>query len=68
MNSQRVDERIFYRLVQFFATCLFECKEEEDYVPAKHLMNMCFTFYYEGEYTVSIYLNNIIHQYDAKVL
>ncbi|XP_071957364.1 uncharacterized protein KIAA0513-like isoform X2 [Antedon mediterranea] len=44
-----VPEQTFYRLVQFFAVCLFECKESDDFSPAKHLMNMCFTFYHEQE-------------------
>lgn len=45
--SKKVDESIFFRLVQYFAVMLFECNEAEDYVPAKTLMNMCFTFYHE---------------------
>lgn len=45
--SKKVEESIFFRLVQYFAVVLFECNEAEDYVPAKTLMNMCFTFYYE---------------------
>ncbi|XP_052232823.1 uncharacterized protein LOC127845747 isoform X2 [Dreissena polymorpha] len=46
--SKKVDESIFFRLVQYFAVVLFECNESEDFVPAKSLMNMCFTFYYEA--------------------
>ncbi|XP_072168757.1 uncharacterized protein KIAA0513-like [Diadema setosum] len=49
VNSKRVSEQTFYRLVQFFAVCLFECNEADDYIPAKHLMNMCFTFYHYSE-------------------
>ena len=49
VHNKKVDEQIFYRLVQFFAVALFECNETEDYTPAKNLMNMCFTFFYEGE-------------------
>ncbi|XP_070574306.1 uncharacterized protein KIAA0513-like isoform X2 [Ptychodera flava] len=49
VNSQRVTEQTFYRLVQFFAVCLFECDQADDFVPAKSLMNMCFTFYHEHE-------------------
>ncbi|XP_052816779.1 uncharacterized protein LOC128243214 [Mya arenaria] len=45
--SRKVDESIFFRLVQYFAVVLFECNEAEDFVPAKSLMNMCFTFYHE---------------------
>lgn len=48
--SKKVDESIFFRLVQYFAVVLFECNESEDYVPAKTLMNMCFTFYHECKY------------------
>ena len=47
-NTQKVEEQTFYQLVQFFAICLFECAQEEDWGPAKTLMTMCFTFYYEG--------------------
>ncbi|XP_064611832.1 uncharacterized protein KIAA0513-like [Liolophura sinensis] len=49
VNSKNVDERIFFRLVQYFALVLFECNEAEDFSPAKSLMNMCFTFYHEGK-------------------
>ncbi|KAK2189793.1 hypothetical protein NP493_96g00000 [Ridgeia piscesae] len=47
VNNKKVDEQIFYRLVQFFAIALFECNDSEDFGPAKILMNMCFTFFYE---------------------
>ncbi|XP_072014162.1 uncharacterized protein KIAA0513-like [Amphiura filiformis] len=49
VNSQKVSEQTFYRLVQFFAVCLFECNEADDFGPAKSLMNMCFTFFHESE-------------------
>ncbi|XP_041375734.1 uncharacterized protein LOC121388460 [Gigantopelta aegis] len=48
VNSKRVDEQTFFQLIQYFAVCLFECNEAEDYSPAKTLMNMCFTFFYES--------------------
>ena len=48
MNNKKVDEQILYRLVQSVAIALFECNDAEDFGPAKILMNMCFTFYYEG--------------------
>ncbi|XP_046842261.1 uncharacterized protein KIAA0513-like [Xenia sp. Carnegie-2017] len=58
INMQRenmcVDETIFFRLVQYFATVLFECHQADDFSPAKTLMNMCFTFYqvfYSGKNT-----------------
>lgn len=55
VNSQRVHskmviEQIFFRLVQYFAVVLFECNEAEDFSPAKSLMNMCFTFYFQVSY------------------
>ncbi|GFR93405.1 hypothetical protein ElyMa_000891900 [Elysia marginata] len=35
--------------MQYFAVCLFECNEADDFSPAaKTLMTMCFTFYYEA--------------------
>ncbi|XP_049801786.1 uncharacterized protein KIAA0513 isoform X2 [Schistocerca nitens] len=45
--NKRVDESTFYSLVQYFAIVLFECADADDFSPAKSLMNMCFTFYYE---------------------
>lgn len=52
VNAQRVlhkkvDESTFYSLVQYFTIVLFECADADDFSPAKSLMNMCFTFYYE---------------------
>ncbi|XP_005095667.1 uncharacterized protein LOC101855939 [Aplysia californica] len=47
VHNKRVVEPIFFRLMQYFAVCLFECNEAEDFSPAKTLMNMCFTFYHE---------------------
>lgn len=46
---KKVNESTFYSLIQYFAIVLFECCDSEDYSPAKILMNMCFTFYHEGE-------------------
>jgi hypothetical protein len=46
-KSKTVDEITFYSLVQYFAIILFECSENDDFAPAKTLMNMCFTFYHE---------------------
>lgn len=37
--------------MQYFAIVLFECAEADDFSPAKSLMNMCFTFYYESKYS-----------------
>lgn len=48
-TSKRVTENSFFSLVQHFAIVLFECGESDDFTPAKILMNMCFTFYYEVE-------------------
>lgn len=47
-HSKRVIETSFYSLIQHFAIILFECKENDDFAPAKVLMNMCFTYFYEG--------------------
>lgn len=55
--SKKVDESIFFRLVQYFAVVLFECNEAEDFVPAKNLMNMCFTFYHETQHGKKRYKN-----------
>ncbi|KAM9480908.1 uncharacterized protein KIAA0513 homolog isoform 1-T1 [Clarias gariepinus] len=52
-NSKCVSEQTFYRLVQSFAVVLFECYEMDDYSPAKHLMTMCFTYYYIGKIQLS---------------
>ncbi|XP_036962801.1 uncharacterized protein KIAA0513 homolog isoform X2 [Acanthopagrus latus] len=48
-HSKCVSEATFYRLVQSFAVVLFECYQMDDYSPAKHLMTMCFTYYYIGK-------------------
>jgi len=44
-NTQCVEELVFFRLQQFLSVCLFECDHEDDYVPAKCLMLLCFVFY-----------------------
>lgn len=49
VHNKKVDEQIFFRLVQYFSVVLFECHMAEDYTPAKSLMNMCFTFFYESK-------------------
>lgn len=46
--SKRVNENTFYSLIQHFAIVLFECNEMDDFSPAKILMTLSFTFYYEG--------------------
>ena len=48
-KTQKVSETTFYRLVQHFAIVLFECANNENFSPAKTLMNMCLTFYHEVE-------------------
>jgi len=45
-NNKEVDEFTFYRLVQYFAVCLFECNLSDDFGPATSIMNMCFTFHF----------------------
>ncbi|KAK7152028.1 hypothetical protein R3I94_008383 [Phoxinus phoxinus] len=52
-HSKCVSEQTFYRLVQSFAVVLFECHQMDDYNPAKHLMTMCFTYYYMGKSQLS---------------
>ncbi|XP_048023687.1 uncharacterized protein KIAA0513 homolog isoform X1 [Chanodichthys erythropterus] len=52
-HSKCVSEQTFYRLVQSFAVVLFECHQVDDYSPAKHLMTMCFTYYYIGKSQLS---------------
>lgn len=47
VHNQEVDEHIFYRLVQYFAVCLFECVIADDFAPATSIMNMSFTYYYQ---------------------
>lgn len=48
VHHLRVSESTFYSLVQHFAIVLFECADADDFGPSKSLMNMCFTFYHEG--------------------
>lgn len=48
-KTKRVDETTFYALIQYFAIILFECAEAEDYIPAKSLMTLSFTFFHESE-------------------
>jgi hypothetical protein len=49
-QHKRVPESTFYSLAQNFAIILFECADSDDFGPAKTLMNMCFTFYYECKF------------------
>ncbi|CAB3364557.1 Hypothetical predicted protein [Cloeon dipterum] len=48
-QHKRVPESTFFSLAQYFAIILFECADSDDFGPAKTLMNMCFTFYYESK-------------------
>lgn len=50
VNSKRVSELTFYSLAQYFSIVLFECLYAEDFRPAKIIMNMMFTYYYEQNY------------------
>ncbi|WAR11291.1 hypothetical protein MAR_025471, partial [Mya arenaria] len=47
--SRKVDESIFFRLVQYFAVVLFECNEAEDFLCGESgvLRTSC-TFIYEN--------------------
>lgn len=47
VNSKRVNELTFYSLAQYFSIVLLECLLAEDFRPAKIIMNMMFTYYYE---------------------
>lgn len=47
VNSKRVNELTFYSLVQYFSIVLLECLLAEDFRPAKIIMNMMFTYYFE---------------------
>lgn len=57
-KAKRVGESTFFSLIQYFATILFECLECEDFYPAKHLMNMCFTYYRESKEILVNFLNH----------
>lgn len=50
VKAKRVNETTFYALIQYFAIVLFECKDCEDFLPARHLMSLCFTFFQEGSF------------------
>ena len=47
--SLQVTETTFYKLAHSFALVLFECNEADDFLPAKILMNMSFTYYHYPE-------------------
>lgn len=47
VKSQKVNELTFYSLAQHFSIVLLECLLAEDFRPAKIIMNMMFTYYYE---------------------
>lgn len=47
VNSKKVSELTFYSLAQHFSIVLLECLLAEDFRPAKIIMNMMFTYYYE---------------------
>ena len=49
-NSKRVSELTFYSLAQYFSIVLLECLLAEDFRPAKIIMTMMFTYYYEQNY------------------
>jgi hypothetical protein len=50
VNSKRVSELTFYSLAQYFSIVLLECLLAEDFRPAKIIMNMMFTYYYEQNF------------------
>ena len=45
-QSLQVSETTYYKLAHSFALVLFECNEADDFLPAKSLMNMSFTYYH----------------------
>lgn len=47
VHGKKVSELTFYSLAQYFSIVLFECLLAEDFRPAKIIMNMMFTYYYE---------------------
>lgn len=47
-QHKQVSESTFYSLAQYFAIILFECSEADHFIPAKNLMNMCFTYYHQS--------------------
>lgn len=49
VNSKKVSELTFYSLSQYFSIVLLECLLAEDFRPAKIIMNMMFTYYYEHD-------------------
>lgn len=53
VKTKRVNETTFYALIQYFAIILFECKDCEDFLPARHLMSLSFTFFQEGKIEVN---------------
>lgn len=56
--SLQVNESTFYKLAHSFALVLFECNEADDFLPAKILMNMAFTFYHYPEGNVQFKRNS----------
>jgi len=63
VNNQEVDEFVFYRLVQYFAVCLFECTLADDFAPATSIMNMSFTYYYTSSGKNSPETKQFVYEY-----
>lgn len=59
VNSKKVSELTFYSLAQYFSIVLLECLLAEDFRPAKIIMNMMFTYYYEQTCDTSTRPSNI---------
>lgn len=59
-KAKRVNETTFYALIQHFAIILFECKDCEDFLPARHLMSLCFTFFQEGKFNRKLKMSLLI--------
>ena len=64
--SLEVGESTFYKLAHSFALVLFECNEADDFLPAKTLMNMAFTYYHYPEGNNIQFKNNFSQPIELK--
>jgi len=65
-RSLEVSETTFYNLAQSFALVLFECNEADDFLPAKSLMNMSFTYYHYPIGSAIHYRQNLNQPFELK--
>lgn len=66
VQSQRVSELTFYSLAQHFSIVLLECLLAEDFRPAKIIMNMMFTYYYEHNADQPIMKSDSVETFNNK--